>query len=47
MAFSVKQEKNYIDVLSSVYTTPLHTLILFTATMYGDKITPPALKEYP
>ena len=39
-----KQEKKYINLLSSAYTTHLHTLILFTATMYGETITHHALK---
>ena len=42
-----KARKNYINLLSSAYITHLHTLILFTAAMYGETITHHALKEYP
>ena len=40
-----KARKKYINLLSSVYTTPLHTLILFTATMYGGQNHPSCLER--
>ena len=42
-----KARKKYINLLSSAYTSHLHTLISFTATMYEETITHHALKEYP
>ena len=46
LAFYVKPEKSYINLPSSAYIILLHTLISYTATMYGEQITPRALKGY-
>ena len=41
-----KARKKYKNLLLSAYTILLHTLISSIATMYGEHITPRALKEY-
>ena len=40
------RKKIYKSTLISLYYTIIHTLILFIATMYGEQITPRALKRY-
>ena len=41
-----KARKKYINLLLSAYTILLHNLISSIATMYGEQITPRALKGY-